>query len=99
MRHLSRCKSLLGFHIINSNLISIFLQKVKIFRKIFLKYKMCGDGIDSYNILWYHSFVIDSMCVSSPSREGRLGTISLGAKGFALHTLRKSLALLKKQQG
>lgn len=39
------------------------------------------------------------MCVFSPLREGRLGTIGLGAKGFALHTLRDSLALLEKQQG
>ena len=34
-----------------------------------------------------------------PLREGRLSTMSLGAKGFALHTLRETLALLEKQQG
>ena len=38
------------------------------------------------------------MCVFSPLREGRLGTISLGAIGFALHTLRETLALLKNSR-
>ena len=37
-----------------------------------LKYSIyCVSAIDITGILWYNPLVIDSMCVSSPSREGR----------------------------
>ena len=70
-----------------------FLVSITIGQSIY-----CIFAIDTTDVLWYNPFVIDSMCVSSPA-GGQARLSGLGAKGFALHTLQDSLALLEKQQG
>ena len=69
-----------------------FLVSITIGQSIY-----CIFAIDTTDVLWYNPFVIDSMCVSSPA-GGQARLSGLGAKGFALHTLQDSLALLENSR-
>ena len=70
-----------------------FLVSITIGQSIY-----CIFAIDTTDVLWYNPFVIDSMCVSSPLREGR-PAYRLGSEGFRIAHVAGFAGPVEKQQG
>ena len=88
---------IIGFYIINSDVPLIFCSKDKNFQKTCsIKYGICILTDTKYCVIITLLLIL---CAFPPSAGGQTDIISLGAKGFALHTLREPLAPSQEAEG